>query len=86
MCILLTLLCVLCLFVCATPARSQYVRRINEHGGQLQDAVGVPEEQIKKATKTAVRWPSWTDDVCLLFVLVVLSLSLGRIIKRQPCA
>ena len=27
---------------------------INEHGGKLKDAVGIPEEQLRQASKSAV--------------------------------
>ncbi len=30
------------------------VRIINEHGGKLKDAVGIPEEQLRKAARSAV--------------------------------
>ena len=30
------------------------VKIINEHGGKLKDAIGVPEDQIREATKSAV--------------------------------
>ncbi len=32
----------------------EYVNMINEHGGKLKDSVGIPEEQLRKATKSAV--------------------------------
>ena len=32
----------------------EYVKMINEHGGKMPDAVGVPEEQLRKAAKMAV--------------------------------
>ena len=32
----------------------QYVKMINEHGGKLADSVGIPEEQLRKAAKSAV--------------------------------
>ena len=32
----------------------EYVKIINEHGGKLPDAVGIPEEQLRKASKSAV--------------------------------
>lgn len=32
----------------------EYVKTINENGGNLKDAVGIPEEQLRKATKSAV--------------------------------
>jgi len=30
------------------------VRIINEHGGALKDAIGIPEEQLRRAAKSAV--------------------------------
>jgi len=32
----------------------EYVQMINSHGGQLKDAVGIPEEQLRRAAKSAV--------------------------------
>ena len=32
----------------------EYVKMINEHGGKLADSVGIPEEQLRKAAKSAV--------------------------------
>jgi fructose-bisphosphate aldolase class II len=32
----------------------KYVKMINSNGGALKDAVGIPEEQLRKATKSAV--------------------------------
>lgn len=32
----------------------EYVKIINEHGGKLKDAVGIPEEQLREAAKSAV--------------------------------
>ena len=41
----------------------EYVDMINQYGGKLPDAVGIPEEQLRKASKSAVckiniDWPS----------------------------
>ena len=32
----------------------EYVKIINEHGGKLKDSVGIPEEQLREASKSAV--------------------------------
>ncbi|MBQ7729342.1 MAG: class II fructose-bisphosphate aldolase, partial [Spirochaetales bacterium] len=32
----------------------QYVKIINEYGGKLKDSVGIPEEQLREAAKSAV--------------------------------
>ena len=32
----------------------EYVKMINEHGGKLADSVGIPEEQLRMAAKSAV--------------------------------
>ncbi|MBO4388063.1 MAG: class II fructose-1,6-bisphosphate aldolase [Spirochaetales bacterium] len=32
----------------------EYVKIINEHGGALKDSVGIPEEQLREAAKSAV--------------------------------
>lgn len=33
---------------------TEYVKQINQFGGALKDAVGIPEEQLRKAAKSAV--------------------------------
>ena len=33
----------------------EYVEIINTHGGKLKDAIGIPEEQLREAAKSAVR-------------------------------
>ncbi|HOY39773.1 MAG: class II fructose-1,6-bisphosphate aldolase [Bacteroidales bacterium] len=32
----------------------EYVNTINTHGGQLKDAIGIPEDQLRRASKSAV--------------------------------
>ncbi len=38
----------------ASSVPQEYVQMINENGGKLKDAVGVPEEQLRKAASMAV--------------------------------
>ena len=38
----------------ASSVPQEYVKIINEHGGKLPDAVGIPEAQLRKAAKSAV--------------------------------
>ena len=38
----------------ASSVPQEYVKIINTHGGKLKDAVGIPEEQLRKAAKSAV--------------------------------
>ena len=38
----------------ASSVPQEYVKIINTHGGKLKDAVGIPEEQLRKAAKRAV--------------------------------
>ncbi len=38
----------------ASSVPQQYVKMINENGGALKDAIGIPEEQLRKAAKSAV--------------------------------
>ena len=38
----------------ASSVPQEYVRIINENGGALKDAIGIPEEQLRKAAKSAV--------------------------------
>ena len=38
----------------ASSVPQEYVKIINEHGGALMDAIGVPEEQLREAARSAV--------------------------------
>ncbi len=38
----------------ASSVPQQYVEMINKYGGALKDAIGIPEEQLRKAAKSAV--------------------------------
>ena len=38
----------------ASSVVPEYVQLINSHGGQLKDAVGIPEEQLRRAAASAV--------------------------------
>ncbi len=38
----------------ASSVVQEYVKIINDNGGELKDALGVPEEQLRKAAKSAV--------------------------------
>lgn len=38
----------------ASSVIQKYVKIINDNGGALKDAVGIPEDQLRKATKSAV--------------------------------
>ena len=38
----------------ASSVIPKYVEMINSHGGKLDDAVGIPEEQLRKAARSAV--------------------------------
>ena len=38
----------------ASSVPQEYVKIINEHGGALKDAIGIPEEQLREAARSAV--------------------------------
>ena len=38
----------------ASSVPQEYVKILNEHGGALKDAIGVPEEQLREAARSAV--------------------------------
>ena len=38
----------------ASSVVPEYVQIINSNGGKLKDAVGIPEEQLRKAARSAV--------------------------------
>ena len=43
-----------CDSVCDFARTQEYVKLINENGGKLNDAVGITEEQLREASKSAV--------------------------------
>lgn len=49
----------------------EYVKMINENGGKLPDAVGIPEEQLRKASKSAVCKINIDSDSRLAFTAAV---------------
>ena len=49
----------------------EYVDIINSHGGNLPDAVGIPEEQLRKAAKSAVCKINIDSDSRLAFTAAV---------------
>ena len=49
----------------------EYVDMINEYGGKLPDAVGIPEEQLRKASASAVCKINIDSDSRLAFTATV---------------
>ena len=49
----------------------EYVKMINENGGQLPDAIGIPEEQLRLASKSAVCKINIDSDSRLAFTAAV---------------
>ena len=49
----------------------KYVNIINEHGGKLEAAVGIPEEQLRKAARSAVCKINIDSDGRLVFTAMV---------------
>ena len=49
----------------------EYVKIINENGGKLPDAVGIPEEQLRRASKSAVCKINIDSDSRLAFTAAV---------------
>ncbi len=49
----------------------EYVEMINENGGKLPDAVGIPEEELRKAAKSAVCKINIDSDSRLAFTAAV---------------
>lgn len=66
----------------------EYVDMINQYGGKLPDAVGIPEEQLRKAAKSAVCKINIDSDSRLAFtaaVRKVLAEKLGEFDPRKYC-
>ncbi len=49
----------------------EYVKIINEHGGKLDAAVGIPAEQLRKAAKSAVCKINIDSDGRLVFTAII---------------
>ena len=66
----------------------EYVDMINQYGGKLPDAVGIPEEQLRKAAKSAVCKINIDSDSRLAFtaaVRKVLAEKPGEFDPRKYC-
>ena len=66
----------------------EYVDIINTHGGNLPDAVGIPEDQLRKAAKSAVCKINIDSDSRLAFtaaVRMVLAEKPGEFDPRKYC-
>lgn len=57
----------------------EYVKIINENGGKLPDAVGIPEEQLRKAAKSAVCKINIDSDSRLAFTAAV-----RKVLNEKP--
>ena len=55
----------------ASSVPQEFVKIINEHGGKMPDAVGVPEEQLRKAAAMAVCKINIDSDLRLAFTACV---------------
>ena len=49
----------------ASSVPQEYVKIINAHGGQLKDAIGVPEDQLRQAARSAVCKINVDSDLCI---------------------
>lgn len=51
----------------ASSVSQEYVKEIQEHGGKLADAIGIPEEMLRQAAKSAVCKINIDSDLRLAF-------------------
>ena len=66
----------------------EYVDMINEYGGKLPDAVGIPEEQLRKASASAVCKINIDSDSRLAFTAAVRKVfhdKPGEFVPRKYC-
>ena len=63
----------------ASSVPQHYVKEINELGGKLPDAVGIPEEQLRKAATMAVCKINIDSDIRL-----ALTAGIRRVMTAQP--
>ncbi len=65
----------------ASSVPQEYVKEINELGGQLPDAVGIPEEQLRKAASMAVCKINIDSDIRL-----AMTAGIRRVFNSNPAA
>jgi len=63
----------------ASSVPQEYVKEINELGGQLPDAVGIPEEQLRKAASMAVCKINIDSDIRL-----AMTAGIRRVFTEKP--
>ena len=54
-----------------SAAAQEFVKIINEYGGKMPDAVGIPEEQLRKAATSAVCKINIDSDLRLAFTAMI---------------
>jgi len=63
----------------ASSVLGRYVAMINEHGGAVKDAVGIPEEQIRRAAGMAICKVNIASDGYL-----VMTAAIRRVLAEKP--
>ena len=63
----------------ASSVPQEYVKIINENGGALKDAIGVPEEQLRQAARSAVCKINIDSDLRLGFTA-----GIRQTMREQP--
>lgn len=72
----------------ASSVTQKYVAEINENGGALKDAIGVPEDMLRQAAKMAVCKINIDSDLRLAFTAGMRSVMAARPAEfdpRKPC-
>ncbi len=65
----------------ASSVPQEYVKEINELGGNLPDAVGIPEEQLRQAARSAVCKINIDSDIRL-----AMTAGIRRVLTTDPAA
>ena len=55
----------------ASSVIPEYVKMINENGGQMPDAIGIPEEMLREAAKSAVCKINIDSDIRLAMTATI---------------
>ncbi|MFA6583645.1 MAG: class II fructose-bisphosphate aldolase [Elusimicrobiaceae bacterium] len=63
----------------ASSVPPQYIKEINAYGGKMDDAVGIPEEQLRRAAKSAVCKINIDSDGRL-----VMTAAIRKVFKEKP--
>ena len=69
----------------ASSVLTDYIAMINKYGGKMENAVGVPAEQLRKAAKSAVCKINIDSDGRLVMTAVIRKVFAEKPAEFDPC-